>query len=146
MIYVYFFQNIFSEIGKTTAETKAIISNYIQRSNLANPYGFKKELWKWNYLINKPKKTKKYSKVSSKNIQSRTIKEQNEPQYYRNKKNTQLEAEIPTWDISHNDLLPFYKTAYQERFLEWKNKNDACSDTVVKRRISWLYPEDSTYL
>ena len=136
----------FSKIGKLTVETKAVISNYIRRSDLANPYGFKNELWKWAYLINSPKKTKKYNKVSSNSIQSRNIKEQNRPEYYMNRPDTRLENEISTWDISYNDLLPFYVKAYQERFIEWKNKFDACSDTVIKRRISWLYPEDCRYI
>ena len=136
----------FSKIGKLTVETKAVISNYIRRSDLANPYGFKNELWKWAYLINAPKKTKKYNKVSSNSIQSRNIKEQNRPEYYMNRPDTRLENEISTWDISYNDLLPFYVKAYQERFIEWKNQFDACSDTVIKRRISWLYPEECTYI
>ena len=63
-----------------------------------------------------------------------------------NKPDTKLEKEISKWDISYNDLLPFYVNAYQERFIEWKNKFDACSDTVIKRRISWLYPEECTYI
>ena len=137
---------MFLEIGKLTAETKSVISDYIKRSNLANPYGFKNELWKWAYLINSPKNTKKYNKVSSNSIQGWAIKAQNRAEYYVNDPDTILEKEISTWDISYNDLLPFYVKAYQERFIEWKNKFDACSDSVIKRRISWLYPEECTYI
>ena len=143
---MWIYKTSFSKIGKLTAETKSLISDYIKRSNLANPYGFKNELWKWAYITNSPKKTKKYNKVSTNSIQSRNIKEENRPGYYMNKPDTKLEKEISTWDISYNDLLPFYVNAYQERFIEWKNKFDACSDTVIKRRISWLYPEECTYI
>ena len=136
----------FSKIGKLTAKTKSVVSGYVQRSNLANPYGFKNELWKWAYLINSTKKTKKYNKVSSNSIHNRAITEQNRPEYYINNPDTKLEKEISIWDISYNDLLPFYVKAYQEKFIEWKNQFDACSDTVIKRRISWLYPEDCAYI
>ena len=79
---MHIYETLFLEIGKLTAETKSVISDYIKRSNLANPYGFKNELWKWAYLINSPKKTKKYNKVSSTSIQGRAIKARNKAEYY----------------------------------------------------------------
>ena len=132
--------------GSLTKRTKSVISDYIQRSSLANPYGFKNELWKWAYLINLPKQTNKPKLVTSKSIQSRTIKPENEPTAYRNKADTRLEKDVSTWDISYNELLPFYVKAYQQRFLEWKQKDKDCTERTIPRRIPWLFPEDCTYI
>ena len=68
------------------------------------------------------------------------------PGYYINKPNTRLERDVSTWDISYNELLPFYVKAYQERFLKWKNKDKDCSEGNPLRRIPWLFPEDCTYI
>ena len=127
-------------------ETKSVISKYAQKSSLANPYGLKNELWKWAYLINSSKKTNKNKKASLRTIRSKTIKEENMPGYYINKPNTRLERDVSTWDISYNELLPFYVKAYQERFLKWKNRDKECSEGNPLRRIPWLYPEDCTYI
>ena len=140
------------KLGKLTEQIKSIIANYNERSNLANPYGSKDELWKWAYLINSLPNTKKKHKFPSSTTKSRIVKNENKPDHFSNEQNTRLENDVPTWDIGYKDLLPFYVKAYQERFIEWKNEEDRdCRDEegkpkVFLRRISWLYVNECMYI
>ena len=131
-----------------TKEIKSIILHYIERSNLVNPYGYKDELWKWAFIINSHENTKKSNKITSTAIKSRTVKDENKPTHFKKEHNTRLEKDVPTWDISYNDLLQFYARAYRERFIEWTNLYERdCSkrNEILLRRISWLYPNECMY-
>ena len=106
-------------------------------------------MWKWNFLIYFPKSTKKHNRIFSNTIKSRSIKDENKPGYFKNEQNTRLEKEVPTWDISYNDMLPFYVNAYKERFIEWKNLNEPdCTkiNEIIIRRIPWLYPDECKHI
>ena len=148
----YCFEISIFKVGKLTEKIKTTIADYIARSSLANPYGYKDELWKWSYLINVPKNTRKKHKFPSSTTKSRIVRNENKPTHYNNEQNTRLENDVPTWDIAYKDLLPFYVKAYQERFIEWKNEEDRdCRDEegnpkVFLRRISWLYVNECMYI
>ena len=137
-----------------TKEIKSIILYHIERSSLVNPYGYKDEVWKWAFIINSHENRKKSNKIASTAIKSRIVKNENKPTNFKVGHNTRLEKDVPTWDISYNDLLLFYARAYKERFIEWTKPYErsmlnvmCCSkrNEVLLRRISWLYPNECTY-
>lgn len=143
-----------SVLGEQPGKITLIISKYIEQSALRNPYGKKKELWKWPYLIYKDQKwlgknTHKGRRISSQ-TSSRAIKAENMPKYYSIDKNVDLEGQIPRWEISAEDLKTFYDEATFERFLDWQytefvkpvGGRMSCKFLDLKRRITWLFPED----
>ena len=80
------------------------------------------------------------------------MKEENEVAYYSDKKNTDLEDKVTTWDMSAEDLQTFYDDARFENFLDWEyddvtnvDGKRQCKKVSLKRRIPWLYPEDGTF-
>ena len=75
----------------------------------------------------------------------RGIKTENMPKHHSDKKNVDLEDKVPKWDISFEDLVTFYDKARFEKYLDWELDevvNGQCSKRQLKRRITWLYPED----
>ena len=142
----------FHGIGQLTTDKKAIISNYVRRSNLINPYGNEDKLWKWLFIINNSKKIKNTKSASRKKIQSRTVKDENRPDYFQYIEDDRLEGEIPTWDITLDELKTFYVKVYKDRFLQWYHEDhttegrfEVCTYRNLPRRIGWLYPDDCKY-
>ena len=43
------------------------------------------------------------------------------PHAFSKKKDSRLESAIPTWDISLEELVPFYVEAYKAKFIDWTN-------------------------
>lgn len=130
--------------GKLDENVKYAIFEYTKRSALPNPYGTKRDSWKWPYIINILAKSSKKQKLLSRSIQRSDIKPEDTPEAFSDKKDTRLESAIPTWDISVDELVQFYVRAYKERFIDWTyGFADSCNK--YKRRISWLYAEDGCF-
>ena len=129
-------------IGKLHEKFRYAISEYVKRSELCNPYGSNRDIWKWPYIIHKLAKSTKKQTPSFHSIQSRFVKIT--PWAFYNQQHTAQESLIPTWDISLEELGEFYVRAYKARFLDWTNEKlldilgDMCGMNQYKRRFPWL--------
>ena len=63
--------------------------------------------------------------------------------YYQDKRNTDLDGQVPTWDISLSNLKRFYDQARFDTYLH--PKRTMCPTSNIKRRIPWLYAKDGLY-
>ena len=130
------------------------------------PYGSNHDTWKWLYIIHKLAKSTKKQTPSFHSIQSRIPKFQNTPWvsfstnatkfgktpwFFFNLKDSRLDSQIPTWDISLDELVEFYVRAYQERFIYWTNDipeaSNECKRRKIqyRRRIPWLISYEGKY-
>ena len=60
---------------------------------------------------------------------------------YKRQRNTELDQQVPRWDISLTDLKRVYDQARFDRYLDW----ESCSKKRFKRRIPWLYARNGFY-
>ena len=151
MIYIYQ-STVFLILGELLDELSSYIVEYIERSSLRNPYSEKDVIWRWAYMIYEHRKAKRINTHKSRAISFNTnlfraIKSESMPKYYSDKKNVDLEDKVPKWDISFQDLVTFYDKARFEKYLDWELDevvSGQCSKRQLKRRITWLYPEDGS--
>ena len=135
-------------IGKLHEKFRFAISEYVKRSELRNPYGSNRDTWKWPYIVHRLAKSTKKQTPSFHGIQSRIIREEDKPWAFRNERHTGLESQIPTWDISLEELREYYVRVYKQRFIDWTNDRPSERDILgnmcnrYKRRIPWLHSHE----
>ena len=103
----------------------SIISEYLKRSPLRNPYGSKNDVWKWPYLIYKNRNARGRNKHRSITISAQTNRFkarglEDMVMMLMYSKNVALEDNIPSWDIDAEDLQTFYDEARFQKFLDWE--------------------------
>ena len=104
-------------------------------------------------MVRQNGKAPNITKIKTRNIHSpmnlfRSAKDYVE--YYKHKRNTVLDQQVPKWDISLTDLKKVYDHARFDTYLDWvqfvKLDGGSCSKKQIKRRIPWLYAKTGLYL
>ena len=133
-----------------------LINEYVRDSALRNPYEGKERIMKWADILYRKRKKKivssrnkphfgKYkakAKVPDDPISEKDIVYNVKPKEYENRINVALENSIPTWDISHVDLETMFHKTRLEEYFDWEYTTFGCFKKKIKRRITWLFPED----
>ena len=131
--------------------------DYIQKSQLWNPYEHGKELVKWiaTYYSLKKEKGKQRKGFWNNSTQRRSLsKEGNRVFDFIDEENDKLENNVPIWQITFEKLSAAYKKTAMKRHLAWdteENQEGTGCIPVHKlfskrgnfpRRITWLYVKD----
>ena len=95
-------------------------------------------------MVRQNGKVPNITKIKTRNIHSPTNlfrSSKDYADYYKHKRNTVLDQQVPIWDISLTDLKRVYDQARFETYLDW----ESCSKKRIKRRVPWLYAINGLY-
>ena len=135
--------------------------DFIQESEIWNPYEHEKELVKWiaTYYFTQKEEGKKVKDCWNKLPKNRILsRDSSTPaSAFEKSEDDRLEKDVPIWDISFEDLCEAYKTTAMKRHLPWdtdKIQEERVCLPLHKifnkrgnfpRRITWLYMYYGTY-
>ena len=135
--------------------------DFIQESEMWNPYEHEKELVKWiaTYYFTQKEEGKKvkdcWNKLPKNRISSRNSF--TPASAFMDSEDDRLEKDVPIWDISFEELREAYKRTAMKRHLPWdtdKIQEERKCLPLHKifnkrgnfpRRITWLYMNNGTY-
>ena len=152
---------ILSILEKISYDAYCGMMDYIQASDLWNPYEHGKELVKWiaTYYSFHKQKGKKRKDCQSNLPQKRTLSKKGTRAFnFAKISEDQYDNDAPVWDISLEELSDAYKTTAMKRHLKWDtDKNQEGKSCLpfwkifnkrgnFPRRITWLYVEDGNIL
>ena len=130
------------------------MEDYVKISPLLNPYNDSQAISQWVYMVRQNDKVPNITKIKTRNIHSLMNLFREAPKdyadYYIRQRNTDLDQQVPRWDISLADLKRVYDQARFDTYLDWvqfvKLDGGSCSKKQIKRRIPWLYAKTGLYL
>ena len=135
--------------------------DFIQESEMWNPYEHEKELVKWiaTYYFTQKEEGKKVKDCWNKLPKNSILSRQSftPASVFEESEDDRLEKDLPIWDISFEELREAYKRTAMKRHLPWdtdKTQEERLCLPLHKiinnrgnfpRRITWLYMNNGTY-